>query len=288
MTILYYAPGGGLGHLSRALKVMRYIGASGIVVTSPLTLTPPLPDHIQHLPIEDNCTDLGSLAGWLTKVLRNYAVSSLIVDSFPAGIMGELGHISLPANRVYVSRLLNWQVYQRGINAIPSYRQTWYCEWPAEDQEFALAHLTGVRYWLPLLGTPPEASTAVTEPGVLIIHSDIGELAELMPSNTDIPITLITAPLTDIEQQRLQQQWPQVTLKHQFPAYAIGWQYQQLRCAGGFNLVSEYLQHPGVKFTPLARTLDLQQLRLSRGIRGMLPPSGMPLLAAGQQSEHDK
>lgn len=277
MTLLYYAPGGGLGHLSRAVKVMQYINAKGIIVTSPLPITPALPDGITHIAIDEQCQDVGSLAGWLQKQLRHFNINRLIVDSFPAGIFGELGIITLPEQRILVSRLLNWPVYQQGISAIPSYRQTWYCEWPAAEQEQALSHLTGTRYWLPLLATPPEQDI---EPhaGLLIIHSNVDELPLLLPKHCSLPVTLVTPPLSQLQHAQLELRWPQVQFIQQFPCDALGWHYQAVRCGAGFNLMSEYLQHPGAKFIALPRRFDLQELRLQRGIRGMLPPNAMPLL----------
>ena len=277
MTLLYYAPGGGLGHLSRAVKVMQYINGKGIIVTSPLPITPELPQGITHLAINSQCQDVGSLAEWLQKQLRHFNVTRLIVDSFPAGIFGELGVITLPEQRILVSRLLNWQVYQQGVSAIPSFRQTWYCEWPAAEQEQTLAHLTGTRYWLPLLATPPENEIDPHQ-ALLVIHSNIDELPLLLPKQCALPITLVTPPLSQAQHAQIEQHWPQVQCVQQFPCDALGWQYQAVRCGAGFNLMSEYLQHPGAKFIALPRRFDLQQLRLQRGIRGMLPPAAMPLL----------
>lgn len=287
MSLLYYAPGGGLGHVSRAVKVLRYIKKSGLIITSPLPIDirPQLPEGVEHLAIPEHCQDQGSLAGWLQKQLRQLAISKLIIDSFPAGIFGELGAIALPEQRVFVSRLLNWPSYSSGINAIPCFKQTWYCEWPAEDQELAMSHLCGSRYWLPLLSSPPlEMHSAADNPrhteqdGLLVIHSDLNELTQLLPRDYHGPMTLVSPAVPAAQQAQLKQNWPQLKFLQQYPTDNIGWDYPWLRCAAGFNLMHEYVQHPGAKFIALKRRFDLQQLRLDRGIHGMLPPNGMPLL----------
>lgn len=309
--LIYYAPGGGLGHLSRALKVLGFIKAQqALVITSPLPLAVDalLPKGIQHISLPTRLQSRAELSAWLTQLLaslnKQQACRLMLIDAFPGGIWGELGDIPLPGKLVYIARLLNWNVYRQRVAHIPRFQQIWFCEWPTPEQELALSNQTGQRFWLPLLGE--DKSQDATPKGLekpkqtLVIHSgSLAEQAMLLEHATKAgeAIDIIAPPrpsadagfnnnpldskpldksaLSNFNNCNNKEHKPGLTRLQLYPASDIGWQYQRVICGGGFNLVSEYILHPGALFVPLTRALDLQHLRIERGLGGFLPPPGL-------------
>ncbi|GAB1153363.1 hypothetical protein ACNPKZ_04510 [Shewanella algae] len=309
--LIYYAPGGGLGHLSRALKVLGFIKAQqALVITSPLPLAVDtlLPKGIQHISLPTRLQSRAELSAWLKQLLaslnKQQACRLMLIDAFPGGIWGELGDIPLPGKLVYIARLLNWNVYRQRVAHIPRFQQIWFCEWPTPEQEQALSNQTGQRFWLPLLGE--DKSQDATPNGLekpkqtLVIHSgSLAEQALLLEHATKAgeAIDIIAPPhpsadagfnnnpldsksldksaLSDFNNCNNKERKPGLTRLQLYPASDIGWQYQRVICGGGFNLVSEYILHPGALFVPLTRALDLQHLRIERGLGGFLPPPGL-------------
>ncbi|WP_039032994.1 hypothetical protein [Shewanella sp. ECSMB14102] len=309
--LIYYAPGGGLGHLSRALKVLGFIKAQqALVITSPLPLAVDalLPKGIQHISLPPGLQSRAELSAWLKQLLaslnKQQACRLMLIDAFPGGIWGELGDIPLPGKLVYIARLLNWNVYRQRIAHIPRFQQIWFCEWPTPEQELALSNQTGQRFWLPLLGE--DKSKGATPKGLekpkqtLVIHSgSLAEQALLLEHATKAgeAIDIIAPPrpsadagfnnkpldsksldkraLSEFNNCNNKEHKPGLTRLQLYPASDIGWHYQRVICGGGFNLVSEYILHPGALFVPLTRALDLQHLRIDRGLGGFLPPPGL-------------
>jgi hypothetical protein len=116
--IAVYAMGGGLGHLSRARRVLQALGCApadaAILSASPLARGPgivPVPRHLARSGAE--------FGAWLKKKLRALAPSAVVVDAFPLGILGELADARvLPEVPLYhVARLLKWNAYRAACAA---------------------------------------------------------------------------------------------------------------------------------------------------------------------------
>lgn len=100
--ILYYAIGGGLGHVRRACRVLDALQLDALIVGSieapgvlriPASLESSIDEH----------------RAWI----RSLGASRIIADSFPLGIRGELFGIDVPLD--YVARLLKWDEYRRVV-----------------------------------------------------------------------------------------------------------------------------------------------------------------------------
>ncbi len=110
VDILYYAPGGGMGHATRAAAILRRLRARGItrllaVVTTPLILPlahEALPVH--RLPDPTPAT----LRAEVPALLRQLNPRVLVVDVFPRGIVHELTEVlpTLACRKVLVHRHL--------------------------------------------------------------------------------------------------------------------------------------------------------------------------------------
>lgn len=124
--IVFYAMGGGLGHLARARSVLRALGldhAHTAVITAS--------DHAREIAFGTNTgiipvpRALGAspakFGAWLKDALRALAPETVIVDAFPLGVLGELAdHAVLPEARLlHVARLLRWDAYRTAFGGTP-------------------------------------------------------------------------------------------------------------------------------------------------------------------------
>lgn len=132
--LLYYAIGGGLGHLVRAGRFLcaRELAESAVILSASehaadarLSSGVPVrrvPSELQH--------DIPALREWLTQAIEDLAPDIVCVDCFPAGVLGELA--DLPALRGielwYVARLMRWKEYAPLARAAPHYAMAWRLE----------------------------------------------------------------------------------------------------------------------------------------------------------------
>jgi hypothetical protein len=122
-VILYYALGGGLGHLTRARKVLEALGLTRdavLLTASAFGADPRVTGGLRVLKVPRRLGhDRAAFRAWLQPVLAQ--ADELIVDSFPAGILGELSGMTLPPAR-HVARLLRWDAYERRLDGpLPHY-----------------------------------------------------------------------------------------------------------------------------------------------------------------------
>jgi hypothetical protein len=106
MTV-YYARGGGLGHVTRARRVLDALGLEAEIVTR-------LPEHADHL----------------------------IVDAFPGGLEGELCSGVRRRKMDYIARLLRWDEYRKAVpHDLPHFHTTYIVEELTPDHlDFVHAH----------------------------------------------------------------------------------------------------------------------------------------------------
>ncbi|MEY4581528.1 MAG: hypothetical protein RL701_6231, partial [Pseudomonadota bacterium] len=116
-TLVYYALGGGLGHLVRARAFLHTLGLRDralVLTASPHALDARVmeglaislvPEHLER--------DQQALQSFLADEISRVAADCLCVDTFPAGLLGELEGITSPPHvqRWHVARLLRWNVY---------------------------------------------------------------------------------------------------------------------------------------------------------------------------------
>lgn len=163
MTV-YYAVGGGLGHQTRARRVVEALSLDGVeIVTSA-----DLPARLEG--------DRDGHRRWCEDRFRG---GHVLVDAFPAGIQGELSGIE-GVHFDYVARLVQWSAYREAVpHDAPRFEATYLTEplTPSHD-EFVRASSARV---LPLtLSAPTPAhpkDANVAAPYALVVHS--GPAAEV-------------------------------------------------------------------------------------------------------------
>ncbi|HVT05711.1 MAG TPA: hypothetical protein VHL58_20335 [Thermoanaerobaculia bacterium] len=135
---LYYAAGGGLGHITRADRVLRTLGIDATIVTtspyadrclgvkSPMLRIPGFisSDRGERAPspaLTDTRVDRAELIKWLDELIEKIRPSRIFIDTFPAGLFGELPDVATvrESELHYVGRLLRWDSYSPLIGATP-------------------------------------------------------------------------------------------------------------------------------------------------------------------------
>ncbi len=136
--ILYYAVGGGLGHLTRARAVLHTLSIREPVTI--LTASPFAQDrrvvgdsHVVRVPV-DLADDIPTYRVWLQHVIDHFRPHTIYLDAFPAGLLGEWCDLPLPRDitLIHLARLLRW----------PSYRQQLRGEPPRLSKTYVLEPLT--------------------------------------------------------------------------------------------------------------------------------------------------
>jgi predicted glycosyltransferase len=158
-VILYYALGGGLGHLTRARKVIDALGLRDVVLLTASRFARD-PRVVGELPVLRVPRRLGrdraAFRAWLASVLRE--ADELLVDSFPGGILGELCGLSLPPATL-IARRLRWEVYEQRLDGpLPEYARTYEVEPLGLGEPLALPRA-------------PVGEPLLDEPHWLVVHS---------------------------------------------------------------------------------------------------------------------
>jgi hypothetical protein len=123
--ILYYALGGGLGHLTRARAVVHTLGLTGpiaLLTASPYAADPCVTAGMQVIPVPLALErERHAYRAWLQRLIARVAPTAIYLDAFPAGIQGELcGDLLPPDLPVYhLARLLRWPHYACALQDTP-------------------------------------------------------------------------------------------------------------------------------------------------------------------------
>jgi hypothetical protein len=115
--ILYYALGGGLGHIARSLAILERMpaplrGQCRLLVSSLSAgiAVPHAPCPVDRVPpaVMENKEDYFA---FFTAYLRTHCFTAIVADTFPFGLLGELRGEAGEVPRVLVGRYLRWEPY---------------------------------------------------------------------------------------------------------------------------------------------------------------------------------
>ncbi len=282
--ILYYALGGGLGHLTRGRRVLETLGLDASFVTaSSYASDPRVTGAIPVIQVPaDLERDVNAHRSWL----RNLACDRLLVDTFPCGIQGELSGLDIPMD--LVARRLRWEAYRRTVPApLPRFETVWCVEELEQEQQTAIDEQCEIRSAVALaaaFGPPGRRRSALSETGRavaalhncwLIVHSGPeDEVRELVAYAEELRRVAATPPDRVLVATRCTVALPAgfealdaYPVEHLFPAAA------RIISAAGFNVMLETEpwrdKHDVV---PFARTFDDQFWRAAR----RREPSALP------------
>jgi predicted glycosyltransferase len=192
-VILYYALGGGLGHLTRARKVLEALGLGERVLLLTASRFARDPRVTGGMPVIAVPRRLGhdrdAFRAWLTGALTELRPDELIVDSFPGGILGELCGMALPPAR-HVARRLNWLAYAKRLaRPLPRYEITY------ELEPVSHGHALGRTEPLRLPLDPTTGPPLADEPHWLVVHAGPAhELEQLIARAHGAPKLVVVSP----------------------------------------------------------------------------------------------
>ena len=176
--LLYYAVGGGLGHLVRARAFLHTLGLEGDAALFTASRFADDPRVTGGLPVVRVPASLdGDAAGLrelLLRTLADLAIDRLVVDAFPAGLLGELaGFVPPPGLAMeHVARLLRWEQYlYDASDRLPPFDVSWTVEELHCGHFRALAAASREVRSLALVDPPAPPPPPVEKPYALVVHS---------------------------------------------------------------------------------------------------------------------
>lgn len=272
--LLYYALGGGLGHLTRARAFLHTLGLeSGATLFSssrfaddsrvtgglPIVRVPPALDG-----------DRAGLRDLLERTIAERGVDRLVVDAFPAGILGELAGFAPPPGVAlgHVARLLRWERYAADASPrLPRFATTWVVEELHADHRRALEAASGELRPLALVDPPSPPAEPLEPPYALVVHSGPDEeTLELVAFARDLfRAEARTTRLVLVAPSRPETLPPEVAWVDACPATGLFTRAERIVAAAGFNAVRQTEPHRERRvLVPFPRRFDDAFTRAAR------------------------
>ena len=275
MRIVYYAIGGGLGHLVRARAFLHTLNLSDAAVV--LTAS----DHARDARVVGELdiafapksleANPAAFRAWLLSALARLQPDALCIDAFPAGVLGELCDLpQLGFDFWHVARLLRWNEYAAQLTgAGPHYRRVFRVEaLTPPHQQFLERHSDSIED-LALVDPDGTAPVQPDAPYWLVVHSGPeSEVAELVAyadeirhaENADIALLVISASAPhDLP--------PAARALDVYPATSYFAAAQRIFSAAGFNVMRQMAPWRAKHCVlPMPRRFDDQFARLRREI----------------------
>ena len=258
--ILYYAIGGGLGHLVRARAVLHTLGVAdraALVTASPFAADPRVVGELPVIRVPDALDgDRAALRRWLGDLVACLRPERLVADAFPAGVLGELeAGLGVPMD--HVARLLRWPRYARRLDGpLPRIETTFAVE-PLHDDQLAALRSASERVVALSLVDPPAPPRDDAAGAALVVHTgparEVCVLASLA-ARTGHPVRIARPVGPDLDVH---------------PASALFTRAAAIVTAAGFNAVRQAAPFGDRHLClPFPRPLDDQRAR-ARAVRGI-------------------
>lgn len=280
--ILYYAMGGGLGHLTRALAVRHTLGLNDkFAVMAGSHLAQSVSGDLRVIvPPGELSGDPPAMRVWLKDILAELRCTEIYLDAFPAGVLGEWCGLRPPSGVrfFHLARLLKWDEYESRLTGPPPrFTKTYLLEDLTDGHREYLRRFSRDVSCLALMDPPSDLAhealrvisglTTGRRPLWLIVHAgDVGEVLELVSYAKDIrelegrdPALLLISP------ERPAGLDADVSHFSTYPAWPLFRFARRIFTAAGFNSVRQ-LRSFGERHwvLPFGRRLDDQFLRARR------------------------
>ncbi len=277
---IYYATGGGLGHLARTsafFYTQKHLNPREFILltASPHTSIGLLPDFHKVVQIPSIFqTDIAAYTVFLRKLVEDYKIEKIYLDAFPAGILGEWIDFFTDSalDFFYIARLLNWSNYLPLLSlASVRFEKTFMVENLLPSHQAFVQQCSKAMYHISL-AYPPQTLTTDTQKGIdkakkqgkaiwLVIHSEPADEV-----STLLEYAQATAKLRKqspffylISQVRLKNLPSSVLQIDALPSEALFEQAELIFSACGFNLMQQLLPYRYKHFfLPFERRYDLQ------------------------------
>ena len=138
--IAFYAMGGGYGHLVRTQKVITALKINDykVITSNPLVANIFSQDQFELFEVP---TSKEALSEALTLYFKTNRFTTLIVDTFPNGILGELSLVeNLPVGLQLIARRIIWKNYEPLLSYDITFDNAWQVEEFEEAQEQFMMH----------------------------------------------------------------------------------------------------------------------------------------------------
>lgn len=176
--LLYYALGGGLGHLVRARAFLHTLGLerdATLFTSSRFADDSRVTGGLPVVRVPSSLDgDRDGLRTFLEATLAKTGATHLVVDAFPAGLLGELAEWAPPAGLVlwHVARLLRWDRYSADASGrLPRFDLTFVVEALHAEHRRALEATSRELRPLGLVDPPSPPPEPIEGPHVLVVHS---------------------------------------------------------------------------------------------------------------------
>lgn len=246
--LLYYALGGGLGHLVRARAFLHTLGLEGeatLFTSSRFADDPRVTGGLPLVRVPPSLDgDRAGLRALLERTLAELGATRLVVDAFPSGLLGELaGFVPPPGVALeHVARLLRWERYVADASAdLPRFATTWLVEELHDDHRRALESASGEVRSLDLVDPPPPPTEPLEPPYALVVHSGPDEeTLELVAFAHELSCAERVSPrLAVVAPSRPEGLPADVAWVDVFPATGLFAGAKRIVAAAGFNLVRQ-------------------------------------------------
>lgn len=280
--ILFYAQGGGLGHLQRCVKLSQSLKLNPkyIILASASSYTKDIAEQNQITPllIPTNFQyDLQAYQNWLAGQVQYHKITTIFIDVFPCGIIGEwnnfrevMQHFS-PITFHYIGRRLKWNSYATFITN-PVIFETAYLfeELEPLHQEF-INQFSKVTIKIPPLKIHSKTQLSV-EKFWLIIHSEPLEelqilieyaLEKYIIQQTEAKIVIVTQIAKDKVLHFLQENYsdflPIIEIRNTLETEILIEKAEKIFSGCGFNMMQQthFYAHKH-EFIPFERRFDDQ------------------------------
>jgi len=276
----YYAIGGGMGHLVRAYVYLQQSKIQQFKVITAVESGHLLFQQDQLLIIPELAQkEMTSLSQWLKAQIQLYAPVKMIIDTFPAGILGEIqAELVEGLHLQYMVRRLKWAEYSGKLQNLLSFEKTFLLE-PIESEhlEFITNNCQQINdlaldYRQLWQLSPVEIANSSKQEVWMIVHSgpidevaqlvdfarEIADIQELKPKFWVFTTVDFDPPKASVE-----------VIRH-FPAVHFFKAGTRLFTAGGFNSVQLHSYFEGIHhFLPFPRKYDDQFWRV-RSVKSRL------------------
>ena len=284
---LYYAAGGGLGHIARAERVLGTLGVDATIITtspyaerclgakSPMLRVPGSisSDRGERAPspaLTDTRVDRAELIKWLDVLIEKIRPSRIFIDTFPAGLFGELSDVATvrESELHYVGRLLRWDSYSPLIGTRPLFFESaLLLERLTADHEMFIRETSGSIEELTIEDDQEGDAASEGDEIWLVSHSGPAdevrtlvhyalEMRQIEKSEAPIVVTTMDAP-ADLP--------PEIVITSQYPARSLFGSAARIITGAGFNTMWELRKHRHKhRFIAFPRRFDDQFLRARR------------------------
>jgi hypothetical protein len=277
--ILYYALGGGLGHLTRSLALIEHAPETlksqvRILVStkSAHAAQRSFPCPVDRVP-DRVMADAGGYEKYLTDYFKMHSFRCVVMDTFPFGLLGEMKYKMPHAPRVLVGRYLRWEAYRAACGGVDD------AAWPEDtvvieqqdavyDSELRNHGFVAMAPWPVSPIRPPDLPDPSAEPACCIVHSgppaeidQLVHLAKRVMAEKCIPgLPRVFTPENAL--------FPMERHLSGFTNIVTGAGYAS--CAAALVLKGHVQYH----LNPFKRKFDDQNLRFERLERGTWPGGG--------------